>query len=296
MIASHSHGDVPAQRTTTTGANPLARSSAGRLAIVSDASTSHGDPSTGRGETFAVLEEATLLRDLTGLDAIAVPLTADNAGDLAAALRTLPAEINAIYLAHLDPPRARAVHADLANTDVVVVTEEHATATVLTAALLTVLRHADTQLSHSRVVIAGSDKMPLVSQIVIAAGVGDITCWRPIDGIAFPLRRIIAGTDAVIDLLGRNPRTPNDTYGHSHPPVITPHGPTYPLLAVPGLINGALHTHTTHLDIDAYHACALALADSTPHNQLLPSLLDPHIPPATAHAVAQALRHRRPIP
>lgn len=126
---------------------------------------------------------------MTGLRAVPLSVHAQDAGQLAARLGELPDDIGAIYLTHTDPVRARAAQRSVHEAGgVAVVTEQDSTAVALSAVLLTVLARVDRAPRSSQVVIAGAQSMPLLADLLMAAGIGDIISWNPADRTGFRCR------------------------------------------------------------------------------------------------------------
>src|SRR5204863_343141 len=68
-----------------------------------------------------------------------------------------------------------------------IVTEEDTLGIALAAAALVTLRRGGIALADARVVVAGADKVPLLTLLLMAAGVGDIASWTTVDAEGFPL-------------------------------------------------------------------------------------------------------------
>ncbi|MCE7007004.1 hypothetical protein LWC34_29860 [Kibdelosporangium philippinense] len=257
------------------------------VAVVSDGS-SLADPDTPVEPVL--LEYSALIRDVAGLSTLVMPVEGDAPRQLQSTLGGLPSTVGAVFLPHVTPERAHVARLAAGNTPVV--TDHDTTAMALTAALLTTLTRAGRPLTSGRVVIAGANTMPMLSPLLVTAGVGDITTWNRADAVAFPLHRIAAQSDAVIDLLG----------GHStafdaprEPVMITRDDPRIPLLALPGLLRALTHVPHAKLDIDVYHACALALVMATPPELQLPDgpdrVLTSRVADAATATVHQPAHH-----
>src|SRR6185436_19452365 len=120
----------------------------------------------------------------------------------------------------------------------------------------------------SGVVIAGAHTMPTLGQLLLAAGISDITTWNPADAFTFPLRRVAEGADAVINLVGGGGRFAWPR--HAAPAVIVPDPGRDPSLALPGLVLALTRHPGARLTVEIQHACALALAAATPPGEQLP--------------------------
>lgn len=232
----------------------------------------------GIGATTVMLRRyATLIEDLAGLSTRVIP------SDYG--LRGLRLDVDAVFLARTAPDRVLRVRNSVAGPPVI--TDQDTTAIALTAALLTTLTRADRAPHASRVVIAGAHTMPTLCPLLLAAGIGDITTWNPADAFAFPLRRVAAGADAVINLVGGGGRFawPRLT----SPAVIVPDPGRDPLLALPGLARAFARHPGARLTVEIQHACALALAAATPPGEQLPRRPDHTLVEQIADATTRAL-------
>ncbi|MGH3814332.1 MAG: hypothetical protein ACRDUV_18085 [Pseudonocardiaceae bacterium] len=247
------------------------------IAVVSDGSAlTHRGPADGAGSVQPVLRHwAALIHECTGLAAQPVYLAAQNAEDLSAGLRDLPADIGAVVLIHTDPAHHPAGTRSQRGGDSErrVVTDQAMTATAATAALLTSLRRRGLSPGRSRVVIAGGATMPVLRPLLLAAGFGCVTSWDRRDAVTFPLRWITRHAEAVVDLLGCTRELAEAASDHPELAIITPDR-NWALLALPGLLRAAATTPDPRVDIAGYHACALALVAATPPDRLLPDPTD----------------------
>ncbi|RSM85289.1 hypothetical protein DMH04_18570 [Kibdelosporangium aridum] len=228
---------------------------------------------------------AALIHESTGLPTIVRPLDVGAPQQLWTTLGALPTTVGAVFLPHVTPDRAHM--ARLAAGDTPVVTEHDTTAIALIAALMTTLTRAGRPLTFSRVVIAGANTMPVLSPLLVIAGIGDITTWNRADAGAFPLHRIATGAHAVIDLAG-GLTTAFDPL--VQPAVITRDDLRVPLLALPGLLRALAQAPNVTLDVEVYYACALALVMATPPDERLPLGPDRALTRRVADAATQALR------
>lgn len=213
----------------------------------------------GIGATSTTLRRfAAAIEDLAGLRTRVV---ATDYG-----LHGLGADVSAVFLARTDLERAQRARDVL--TGIPVVTDQDTAAIALTAAVLTTLSRAGRAPRLSRVVIAGANTMPVLSRVLLVAGIGDVTTWNPADALAFPLRRVAAEADAVINLVGGGGRYAWPRHGI--PAVIVPDPARDPMLAAPGLLQVLARHPAAKLTLDVHHACALALAAATPPGDQLP--------------------------
>ena len=198
-----------------------------------------------------------------------------------ATLRDLPADVGAVFLPHALPEHN-------ADTRVPVVTGRDTAAIALSAAVLTTLTRAGRRPRTSRVLIAGADTTPLLSPLLAAAGVCDITIWSMKDAARFPLRRLTADVHVVVDLLDITAQAGIDA-PDATPAVVTPHGHDA-VLAVPGLLRALLRTPDARLDVSVCHACVLALVMATPLGERLPIGPDQALTDQIADAATQQMR------
>jgi hypothetical protein len=206
-------------------------------------------------------------------------------------LHSLDSRVGAVFLARADPERTRRAREVV--TGVPVVTEQDTAAIALTAALLTTLARAGRAPSLSRVVIAGARTMPALSHLLLVAGIGDVTTWNPADALAFPLRRIASGADAVISLVGGGGRYAWPRHGI--PAVIVPDPARDPVLALPGLVRALTEHPGAKPALGVHRACAVALAQATAPGDLLPRRPDRALTERIAEAASLAL-HPVPVP
>ena len=286
---------TPATRTARSHPSGSPRLVPVAVAVVSDASALHhrGRRPHPASAQPLLRSYAAVVHTVTGLRAVPLPVHAQDAGQLAARLLgELPDDIGAIYLTHTDPARARAAQRSVHEAGgVAVVTEQDSTAVALSAVLLTVLARVDRAPGSSQVVIAGAQTMPLLADLLMAAGIGDIISWNLADRTGFPLPVVARDADALIDLLGGASDITRAAANRPHLAVIAPDEPDDHLLAVPGLLRAlAASAHPT-LTLEVYLRCALALAAATPPGRLLPELTDAGLTAAVADAVTRELDH-----
>lgn len=186
------------------------------------------------------------------------------------------------------------------------VTEEDAAGIALAAAALVYLYRLGRDPYRCRILIAGAIRMPILSPLLLATGIPDITLWNSADGTWFPLHRAARDADVVIDLQRSYPQTTADPTTDSCPvqldldrpegSVITRRGLDARALTAPGLLR-ALTDHPagalplgSHSGLGLYRVCVQAVAHATPpRRQLHDQPLDCAIPIAAAAAIADAV-------
>ncbi len=241
------------------------------------------EPTSPDGRTVAVVGDAeaalhrytSLIEDLAGVRAHAV------VHDPGTGPVVLPAGTGAIFAPHATTEAACHLRA---HTGVPVLTGQDTAAIALAAAVSTALAHAGRPPRSSHVVIAGADALPVLCPLVMVGEVGTVTTWNLTDAQSFPLSRVTAGADVVIDLLGL--LAPDTASG---PAVIVPDPERDIVLALPGLVRALLPAPAARLDVDAHHACALALVMATPSDQPLPHEPGRDLTDRIADAAAAAL-------
>jgi malate dehydrogenase (oxaloacetate-decarboxylating) len=239
--------------------------------------------------TSVLRQEATLIQDLAGLSTRVISLDPDGSQRIQEVLDHLPSEVGAVFLTHTESHRALEAQSAVSRP---VVTDQDTTAIALSVALLTTLGRRGRAPQASRVVIAGAQSMPILCPLLMVAGLGDITSWNPGDAVAFPLHRIAAGTDAVIDVVGATNLSGSSATA-AEPAVITPDEAVHSLLALPGLLRVLTQIPNAQLDVEVYLTCALALVMATPPDEDLPHS-DHALADRIVDAVATALQQIEP--
>lgn len=200
------------------------------------------------------------LREHAGVGVARHAVTAADAAQLTAALRSLPPETAAIFLTRTEPERARAVQREFAAAgSVAVVTDHDATAIAVAAAVLITLKRIGVTPGESQVVIAGAQTLPVLPPLVMAAGVADLLSWNQADAIGFPLASVAREATAVIDLLGAAPTTLTPAFADTPVPVIAPDEVTA-LVAAAGLLRALAATRPRSFGADPYHDVNVYLA------------------------------------
>lgn len=136
-----------------------------------------------------------------------------------------------------------------------VVTVDDATMIAVAAAVLSALHLARTPPEGGRVVIADANRLPLLGSVLVASGVGDLTLWHLADAPRFPLRRVAAYADVLVDLIG----VPAPTG-----PVVVTRDTLDPMTVLPGLLRAVDAVPVDRVDVSVHAACASALATVAP--------------------------------
>ena len=108
--------------------------------------------------------------------------------------------------------------------------------------------------------------LPRLGPLLLTAGVGTLTTWNQRDAEDYPLRRVMAHNDVLIDLTGTAPDTaaPGRTLRLPGNPF------DYGALVLPGLLSALCAHDASSLTIDVLAACARALARRTPPVRFCP--------------------------
>ncbi|MEV4313517.1 hypothetical protein [Actinocrispum sp. NPDC049592] len=246
------------------------------VGVVSDGSALPGRMDFGRPELRLQAVEpllrlhAMIIHELTDLP---TQVLAVEPGRLRTAVDELLGETGAVFLPYVKPAAIPVTPG--------LVTDWDTTAIALTAALLTTLSRAGRPPRNSRVLIAGAARMPLLSQLVVATGVSEVTTWNPADADAFPLHEVAADADAVIDLVG--------VAAEDDPKVIMAGLPLYPLLALPGLVQAVAGAPAATMAVDVHLACSYELVMATAPDLRVPSALDRALVGRIADAATRAM-------
>jgi hypothetical protein len=225
-----------------------------RVAIVSDGSA----PPVDADLTATLRDGAELISGLARVPARPAAILASDAAGLAAGIRALPADIGAVLLTRVAPERAREVQRELQDGRArPLLTDEDVTAIALAAAALDSLAKAGRRAQGHRVVLAGARDLPVLTSLMMAAGVDDITLWNTSDAAIFPLHNIVFGADLVIDLIGELPPHMAGRLGGLT--VITRADTGAAPYAAAGLLAAAVRAPGLAFDLEIFRACAQAL-------------------------------------
>jgi malate dehydrogenase (oxaloacetate-decarboxylating) len=164
----------------------------------------------------------------------------------------------AVLLTRVAPERVREVQRELQDSHArPLVTDEDVTAIALAAAALDSLAKAGRRAQGHRVVLAGARDLPVLTSLMMAAGVDDITLWNTSDATIFPLHNIVFGADLVIDLVGGLPPHAAGRLGGLT--VITRADAGAAPYVAAGLLAAAVRAPGLAFDLEIFRACAQAL-------------------------------------
>ena len=264
--------------------NPLPRSQ--RIAVLSD-----GSCVPAGSDLNSVLAGHTRWLQDRGFDSRTAQLSDDDLDALADALTATRDQGSIVYLVHTRAQRAEWIRQALEGAGHAVVTDSDLRAVVAAACVLTELRRTGHPISHSAVVVAGSDEVVEMVSLLMAIGVRNLTSWTQADAPQMPLARIAQDADMVVELRNapvQDPHTPSQS-----PPVVVRLPALTDCLAVlPGLLVALADTTAKRLHVDVLAAVAQLLATTAEPDTAL-ATPDTALTDAIAWAARQALRHPR---
>ncbi|MFF7735099.1 malic enzyme-like protein [Streptomyces sp. NPDC007984] len=265
-----------------------------RVALVSDASAVLDFEYLPASAALPAVEsQAVHLRRTTGLDILPLPVAADSAGDLAAAVRLLAPAVVAAVLIHTRIDHVHVARAALTDSPVLLLDSINDGLAIATAAAAyTTLRRHDIDVRQARVVCVSPNRGGDLGGLLIAGGITDLTLYDPLAQGIQPLHQLAEHTDLIVDLFGLLAPPVGIPVLHARPETppsfaAATTGPR-PLHALPGLLAAAVATGrpiTAHARI----AAVRALVEQTQPGQTLPPLDHPGLTPAVTSAAVTAL-------
>ena len=291
------------------------------VAIVTDGTAILGLGNIGPVAGMPVIEgKAMLMESLVGLSGVPILLNTTDPEKIIETVSTIAPTFSAIQLEDISAPRCFEIEERLqVLLDIPVMhDDQHGTAVVATAALTTACRSRN--ISLEKVTIGqvglgaagnaiGRMLMNLTGNPVLGADLSEtaLTFFERLGGKRSTLKEIMAECDVVVATTGvpdlikpemvhkgqiilalSNPSPEID------PEVALNAGAIFAadgksvnnVLGFPGILRGAVDSYATHISHEMYLAAALAIADQTPHDELVPNPLDKNVHKAVAQAVA----------
>lgn len=257
------------------------------LAVVTDA----GAP-LGSWEKYGsgLRADAALIHTLSGVRTVPLSLIARDAAELAEKLHGLPPDVGTIFLTRTNRARTRDAQRLLTGLGGrPLITDDDAVAITLTAAVWNYLIRRRRPLTGSRVLIAGAAALPVISPMLLTAGILDITLWNRRDADQAPLSRVTRDADVVVDLVG--PAAGMDQVSLDRPigSVIGLDQERDHLLALPGLSLALAAAPAPTVNVEVLCACARGLVSATPPHHRLPVLSSPDTTDAVTAAALLVL-------
>ena len=242
--------------------------------------------------TWTAMEDfAALVRDRTTIRAGCLSLAGAGADTVAARIAGLPSRVSAVFVVGMGPSESASVQVRVASLKgPVVISELDVVTAALGAAAISTLRCRGVAPRRGRIVLTGAEVLPGLGPLLLASGVGMLTTWSVGDAEDYPLPRVTADNDLLIDLAGAARDTPAPARTLRLPRERFDYG----ALVLPGLLSALCGHHGVSLTIDVLAACARALALLTPPDRILPALDEPLLVSAVAREVARTLGEHPP--
>jgi len=292
------------------------------VAIVTDGTAILGLGDIGPVAGMPVMEgKAMLMETLVGLSGVPILLNSKEPDKIIETVATIAPTFSAIQLEDISAPRCFEIEERLqARLQIPVMhDDQHGTAVVATAALTTASRITNIKLDKAYIGQIGLGAagnaigrmlMKLTGNPVLGADISEaaLALFERMGGKRSNLKEIMAECDVVVATTGsaglikpEMVRKGQIILALSNPiPEIDPEvainaGAAFAadgksvnnVLGFPGILRGAVDSYATHISYEMYLAAATAIADQTPHDELVPNPLDKNVHRAVAQAVAQ---------
>jgi len=292
------------------------------VAIVTDGTAVLGLGDIGPVAGMPVMEgKAMLMETLVGLSGVPILLNSKEPDQIVETVTTIAPTFSAIQLEDISAPRCFEIEDRLqARLDIPVMhDDQHGTAVVVTAALTTASRIIKVKLD--KVLIGqiglgaagnaiGRMLMKLTGNPVLGADLSEsaLAFFEQWGGKRSTLKEIMEECDVVVATTGAaglikpemvrkgqiilalsnpNPEIDPDVAINAGAAFAADGKSVNNVLGFPGILRGAVDSYATHISHEMYLAAATAIADQTPHDELVPNPLDKKVHQAVAQAVAQ---------
>jgi hypothetical protein len=262
------------------------------VGVIGVAAISTVDPPRPLRSSWLTMQDyVELIEDRTPMRAVPLPLPMVDVPTVASAITGLRARLSAAFILGLGAAESAALQRGIAAAGgPLVIAEIDAVTATLAAAVMTILRSRGVPRQRARVVIAGTESVPLLGPTLIACGIGELTNWRRDDAPDYPLSRLMQHNDILVD--------PNAAVSVPDTGNLTLTIPDDPFefggLVVPGLLAALCGRGVAALDVEHLVAAAHVVALLTPSGQLLPELDEQLLVTTIARHLSQTLadRHR----
>jgi malate dehydrogenase (oxaloacetate-decarboxylating) len=296
---------------------------ANSVAVVTNGTAILGLGNIGPVAGMPVMEGKSVLFDeLVGISAVPILIDSANPDQIIATVRSIAPTFGAIQLEDIAAPDCFEIEERLQKelSMPVLHDDQHGTAVVVLAVLLTIAHRVRMQLSACRVGIIGLGAAGTgIAKLLLAYGVKEIlgvdvreeamVRLEQSGGKRADLAGVMSGSDVVVATTGRpgliQPSAVkpgqiilalSNPDPEIHPEVALQQGAKYAAdgrtinnaLAFPGLFRGALSANATSFTDKMKIAAAKAIADQTKFDNLVPSILDRDVHAAVASAVEHA--------
>jgi malate dehydrogenase (oxaloacetate-decarboxylating) len=292
------------------------------VAIVTDGSAVLGLGDIGPVAGMPVMEgKAMLMETLVGLSGVPILLNTKNPDQIIQTVETIAPTFSAIQLEDISAPRCFGIEEQLqARLDIPVMhDDQHGTAVVTTAALTTASRLTGIQLDKVQIGQIGLGAagnaigrmlMKLTGNPVMGADLSEaaLSYFEQAGGKRSNLKEIMQECDVVVATTGvaglikpemihkgqvilalsnPNPEIDPDLAINAGASFAADGKSVNNVLGFPGILRGAVDSYATRISHEMYLAAAIAIADQTPPDELVPNPLDKNVHRAVARAVAQ---------
>jgi malate dehydrogenase (oxaloacetate-decarboxylating) len=292
------------------------------VAIVTDGTAILGLGDIGPVAGMPVMEgKAMLMETLVGLSGVPILLNTKEADQIVRTVQNIATTFSAIQLEDISAPRCFEIEERLqAALDIPVMhDDQHGTAVVTTAALTTASRMTGIKLDTARIGqiglgaagnAVGRMLMKLTGNPVLGTDLSEIALgyFEKVGGIRSTLTEIMRECDVVVATTGvaglikpemvqkgqiilalsnPNPEIDPDLAMNAGAAFAADGKSVNNVLGFPGILRGAVDTNASRISHEMYLAAAIAIADQTPHDELVPNPLDKNVHLAVARAVAK---------
>jgi hypothetical protein len=261
------------------------------VGVIGVAAVRTNPPHPPQSSWLAMEDYAELIKDRTPMRAVPMPLSTRDLPTVVSAITGVRARLSAALVVGLSAAESAAVQRQVADAGgPLVIAHIDAVTAALAAAVITTLRSRGVKRQRARVVMADTESLPLLAPTLIACGIGELTTWHHRDAQDYPLARLMAHNDVLVD--------PNAAASVPHARGRTVTIPDEPFefggLVVPGLLAGLCGRGVAELDVEHLLAAAHVLALLTPAGRLLPEVDEPLLATTIARHLSQTLadRHR----
>ncbi len=292
------------------------------IAIVTDGTAVLGLGDIGPVAGMPVMEgKAMLMETLVGLSGVPILLNTKVPDEIVSTIKTIAPTFSAIHLEDISAPRCFEIEERLqASLDIPVMhDDQHGTAVVTTAALTNASRITGLKLEKAIIGQVGLGAagnaigrmlMKLTGNPVWGADLSEaaLAYFEQVGGKRSSLPEIMRECDVVVATTGAaglikpemvrkgqvilalsnpNPEIDPATALQAGAAFAADGKSVNNVLGFPGILRGAVDSYATRISHAMYLAAALAIADQTPHDELVPNPLDKNVHRAVARAVAR---------